>query len=114
MKKGVSRYFNAFSKENFPGGGVGGLFGSFPWEADGGKAPEEAVSRVPCAARRLCRVAAISLRRALPRALSGLDPRASGGQPLSPGRKEPPGEMPSYLVLLRVGFAVPRRSPAAR
>jgi len=76
------------------------------------KESEEAVSRVLCAAANR-RVTAISLGRALPRASSDLYPRAPGGPPFR-SRQKTAGPSPSYSVLLRVGFAVPVRSPGPR
>ena len=70
---------------------------------------EETVSRVLCAV--FCPRTAISLGRTFPSASSDLDPRAPGGPPFP---RMPSAGLPSYSVLLRVGFAVPRRSPGAR
>jgi len=76
-----------------------------------GKASEEAVSRVLCAARRAAgRPFLYGARHRAPSAAWTRGHRA--------GSPSPDGQIaagsPSYSALLRVGFAVPRRSPAAR
>ncbi len=91
-ERGV-KVFHAFSKENFPGGAVGRFEGSFSRDAAREKAPEEAVSRVPCAAGDRPRGGHFSTTRVAAR-LERPGPEGLGRAALIPGRKEPPGKRP--------------------